>query len=110
MSLSVFMDHACVSLNQENQLRNKSNLNIFTMEKTIGFIGGGRVTKILLQGFKNKNLKFGKVVVTDTNPEVIANLKKLFPEVEEADAATSARQDIVFIALHPPAVMDTLDT
>jgi len=77
--------------------------------KSLGFIGGGRVTKILLQGFKNKNVKFGKVVVTDTNPEVLANLKKLFPEVESSDAKGAASQDIVFIALHPPVVMDTLE-
>jgi len=77
--------------------------------KSIGFIGGGRVTKILLQGFKNKNVNLSKIVVTDTNPEVLANLKKQFPEVESSDAATAARQDIVFIALHPPVVMDTLE-
>jgi pyrroline-5-carboxylate reductase len=41
------------------------------MRRTIGFIGGGRVTKILLQGFKNKNMKFGKIVVADTNHEVL---------------------------------------
>ena len=79
------------------------------MKKSIGFIGGGRVTKILLQGFKNKNVKFGKIVVTDTNPEVLANLKKQFPEVESSDAKVAAGQDIVFIALHPPVVMDTLE-
>jgi pyrroline-5-carboxylate reductase len=79
------------------------------MERSIGFIGGGRVTKILLQGFKNKNVKFGKIVVTDTNPEVLANLKKQFPDVESADAKNAASQDIVFIALHPPVVMDTLE-
>lgn len=79
------------------------------MNKSIGFIGGGRVTKILLQGFKNKNVKPGKIVVTDTNPEVLANLKKQFPEVEPSDAASAASQDIVFIALHPPVVMDTLE-
>ena len=79
------------------------------MNNSIGFIGGGRVTKILLQGFKNKNVKFGKVVVTDTNPEVLANLKKQFPDVESADAKNAASQDIVFIALHPPVVMDTLE-
>ncbi|MCX6334943.1 MAG: NAD(P)-binding domain-containing protein [Bacteroidia bacterium] len=77
--------------------------------KSIGFIGGGRVTRILLQGFMNRNLKFGKVVVTDTNPEVLGNLKKLFPEIETSDAANAARQEIVFIALHPPMVMDTLE-
>jgi pyrroline-5-carboxylate reductase len=79
------------------------------MKHTIGFIGGGRVTKILLQGFKNKNVEFEKVLVTDTNPEVLANLKKQFPEIESTDAKSAASQDIVFIALHPPMVMDTLE-
>ena len=79
------------------------------MNKSIGFIGGGRVTKILLQGFTNKNVKFRKIVVTDTNPEVLVNLKKQFPEVEASEAKVAASQDIVFIALHPPVVMDTLE-
>ena len=79
------------------------------MKHSIGFIGGGRVTKILLQGFKNKDLKYEKVVVTDTNQEVLSDLKKQFPEIEVSDAANAAEQDIVFIALHPPVVMDTLE-
>jgi pyrroline-5-carboxylate reductase len=79
------------------------------MKQSIGFIGGGRVTKILLQGFKNKNVHFEKVVVADTNPEVLVNLKKQFPEVESADTRNAAGQDIVFISLHPPVVMDTLE-
>jgi pyrroline-5-carboxylate reductase len=79
------------------------------MKHSIGFIGGGRVTKILLQGFKNKNVVFEKVLVADTNPEVLANLKKLFPEMLLADAKSAAGQDIVFLALHPPVVMDTLE-
>jgi pyrroline-5-carboxylate reductase len=79
------------------------------MNNSVGFIGGGRVTKILLQGFKNKNVTFGKVVVTDINQEILANLKKQFPEVELSDAKSAASQDIVFIALHPPVVMDTLE-
>ena len=79
------------------------------MKQSVGFIGGGRVTKILLQGFKNKNVKFEKVVITETNPEVVANLKKQFPEIEFADAKNAASQDIVFVALHPPIVMETLE-
>lgn len=79
------------------------------MKQSIGFIGGGRVTRILLQGFKNKNVKFGKVVVVDTNSKVLANLKKQFPEVETADVKSVAGQDFVFISLHPPVVMDTLE-
>jgi len=76
---------------------------------TIGFIGGGRVTRIILQGFKNKNVKFRKAVVADTSLEVLANLKKQFPEIESVDVKNAASQDIVFIALHPPMVMDTLE-
>jgi pyrroline-5-carboxylate reductase len=79
------------------------------MKKSIGFIGGGRVTRILLQGFKNKSVKFSKVVVADTNPDVLTNLKKHFPYVEAASAAAAAGQDIVFISLHPPLVADMLE-
>jgi pyrroline-5-carboxylate reductase len=77
--------------------------------QSVGFIGGGRVTRILLQGFKNKNVKFRKIAVIDTNPEVLANLKKQFPDIVTDDAKSVAGQDIVIIALHPPVVMDTLE-
>jgi len=77
--------------------------------KSIGFIGGGRVTKILLQGFNNKKIKFRKVVVSDTNPEVLADLKLKFPEIEAGDSLSAAGLDIVIISLHPPVVMDALE-
>jgi pyrroline-5-carboxylate reductase len=77
--------------------------------KSLGFIGGGRITKILLQAFKNKNAHFSKIVVADTNPDVSGNLKKSFPDIQVDDASATASQDIVFISLHPPVVMDTLE-
>jgi pyrroline-5-carboxylate reductase len=79
------------------------------MKQSIGFIGGGRVTRILLQAFKNKNAKFSKIVVTDTNADVSGNLKKSFPNIQVDNASVAASQDIVFISLHPPVVMDTLE-
>jgi pyrroline-5-carboxylate reductase len=79
------------------------------MKQSIGFIGGGRVTRILLQAFKNKNTHFSKIVVTDTNPDVSANLKKTFPDIQVDNASVAASQDIVFISLHPPVVIDTLE-
>src|SRR5664279_5597703 len=79
------------------------------MKQSIGFIGGGRVTKILLQAFKNKNAHFSKIVVNDPNLDVSANLKKSFPDIQVDNAFVSASQDIVFISLHPPVVMDTLE-
>jgi len=51
------------------------------MKQSLGFIGGGRVTRILLQAFKNKNAHFNKIVVTDTNTDVSGNLKKSFPDI-----------------------------
>jgi pyrroline-5-carboxylate reductase len=79
------------------------------MKQSIGFIGGGRVTRILLQAFKNKNAHFSKIVVTDTNPDVSGNLKKSFPDIQIDNPSDAASQDIVFISLHPPVVMDTLE-
>ena len=37
--------------------------------KTIVFIGGGRITNIFLQAFKNANVSFKKIVVFDPNTE-----------------------------------------
>jgi pyrroline-5-carboxylate reductase len=77
--------------------------------KSIGFIGGGRITRILLQAFQNKNAKFSKIVVTDTNNEVATNLMKIYPYIKVENPSEAAAQDIVFISLHPPVIMDTLE-
>jgi pyrroline-5-carboxylate reductase len=77
--------------------------------KSLGFIGGGRITKIFLQAFHNKNAKFSQVVITDTNNEVTEKLKKKFPYIQIEKPSVAASQDIVFISLHPPVIMDTLE-
>jgi len=79
------------------------------MKQSVGFIGGGRITKILLQAFSNKNVKFSKVVVTDTNNDVTIKLKDLYPFIQVENTAVAASQDIVFISLHPPVIMETLE-
>lgn len=77
--------------------------------KTLGFIGGGRITKIILQAFKNSNINIEKIAVCDTNQDILHQLKKQFPQIEiSADPVVAAKQQIVFIALHPPAIMETL--
>jgi pyrroline-5-carboxylate reductase len=78
--------------------------------KSLGFIGGGRVTKIFLQAFANKEKEFESVIVFDTNPDVLNALKRQFPGITLAETASkAAKQEIVFIALHPPVIMETLD-
>lgn len=80
------------------------------MEKSIGFIGGGRITRILLQAFKNRNVRFKDIVVTDPDNKALEKLKTCYPSYRIVDPATAAAQDIVFISLHPPIIMDTLES
>ena len=79
------------------------------MKASIGFIGGGRITKIFLHGFKNAGLEFVSVKVFEPNSETLANLERTFPEIEKVETAESAAvQKVVFVAVHPPVVMETL--
>lgn len=72
---------------------------------SIGFIGGGRITRIFLDGWTRANSLPDHIVVSDCNPEVLAGIKARFPAVETvASSTTAASQDIVFLAVHPPVM------
>lgn len=76
---------------------------------SVGFIGGGRITRIFLQAFKNNQVATDKIVVYDTNPDALVLLSTKFPQViitqEILEAATC---QVVFLAIHPPVMMETL--
>ena len=78
--------------------------------KIIGFIGGGRVTRIFLEGWRRANAIPGKIVVSDCNAETLAKLKTRFPQLETApgNSSAAAAQDIVFLAVHPPVMAEVL--
>ncbi|MGF1587506.1 MAG: pyrroline-5-carboxylate reductase family protein [Bacteroidales bacterium] len=78
--------------------------------KSLGFIGGGRVTRIFLQAFKNVQAEHGNVIVYDNNRDVLSSLKSEFPEIEIVESHEFAsRQEIVFIAVHPPVIKEVLE-
>lgn len=78
--------------------------------KSLGFIGGGRITRIFLQAFVNKKAIFDSISVFDTNPETLQLLKLRFPFIQILNSASEAApKDIVFLALHPPVIMETLE-
>ena len=78
--------------------------------KSLGFIGGGRVTRIFLQAFVNKKAIFESISVFDTNPETLQALKLQFPFIQILTSASeTAKKDVVFLALHPPVIMETLE-
>ena len=81
------------------------------MERNIGFIGGGRITRIFLEVWKRNKEKLDNVVVSDANPELLGKLKDRFPEITTSpqDNSGPARQELIFVALHPPAVKETLE-
>lgn len=79
--------------------------------KSMGFIGGGRVTKILLNGFKKARIELDNVMVYDTNSESLKELKKELPEIKTMsdDNELAASQDMVFLAVHPSTMASVLN-
>ncbi|MDW7760190.1 MAG: NAD(P)-binding domain-containing protein [Acidobacteriota bacterium] len=81
------------------------------INKSLGFIGGGRVTRIILEGFHRKGIEFPEVVASDIDPAALARIRDIFPGIRTAhnDNTAPAGCDLVFLALHPPACPAVLD-
>ena len=79
-------------------------------DKSIGFIGGGRIARIMLGGFKRAGKMPRQIVVSDSNNEALNSLKTEFPGITIAlnDNRSAAATDLVFVALHPPAIKEFL--
>ena len=78
--------------------------------QSIGFIGGGRVAKIILKGWSRVGKLPNKIVVSDTNADVLNKLKNEFLQIETivGYAKIPAACDIVLIGLHPPVMSEVL--
>ena len=78
--------------------------------QSIGFIGGGRITRIFLTAFKNASISFQHISVLDTNEVILTDLTAKFNEINvtPSDFTMVANADIVILAVHPPAMMETL--
>jgi pyrroline-5-carboxylate reductase len=79
-------------------------------DKSVGFIGAGRITRILLGGFRRAGKLPSKVVVSDTNEGILQKLKNEFSEIDTALNGNhqAASQDLIFVALHPPVMSNSL--
>ena len=74
---------------------------------TIGFIGGGRITRIFLGGWELAQKTPQAILVSDPNSEVLGALQARFPEIRTtADNSLAAGQDLVFLAVHPPVLAE----
>ncbi len=96
------MEHTTNDGNREGMVTMK--------ERSLGFIGGGRIAMILLSALEKNGSLPAQVVVSDMNEAPLTSLKERFPSIKMVTGgnAEAAGQDIVFVALHPPAAGDVL--
>ncbi len=80
-----------------------------TTRGTIGFIGGGRATRFLLQGWQAAGAIPEQVLVTDCNRDVLERLGRDFPRIEVVAAEAAASCKVVILAVHPPVMPDVLE-
>lgn len=77
-------------------------------KSTIGFIGGGRVTRLLLQALKQKDALPEKVVIADPSDD----MKKQVQAIDDTAINCVSKNtdalnvDILFLAVHPPVMKD----
>ncbi len=79
--------------------------------RQIGFVGGGRITAILIQSMRDAKQPIGGILVSDSDESVRRSLAKRFPEVEVTDDnRRPAQRDVVFLSLHPPVLKQVAAT
>lgn len=78
-------------------------------EKSFGFIGGGRVVRIILKALQNENQLPAKIIISDSNQEILNRIKTEFPSVIITSKNTEpAECDYVFVSLHPPVIASVI--
>lgn len=77
------------------------------MEKTLGFIGGGRLTGIFLGGLRKAGALSQKIMVSDVREEALERIKSSFPGIHAylKDNSKPFSADYVFLAVPPPLVL-----
>lgn len=75
--------------------------------RSIGFIGGGRITRIFLEGWTRAHKLPASITVSDPSAQTLTKLKARFPAITTTpDNAQAAGEEIVFLAVHPPGMAD----
>lgn len=78
--------------------------------KTIGFIGGGRITKIILNAFQNADIHFERILVYDINEATMSELKSRYPKIIiTSNIEDPVHSELVVLATHPPVTVEVLE-
>ena len=71
---------------------------------SIGFIGGGRVTRVLVGGWLHGNALPGSTTVSEPDDRAFTQLAEQCPDVRRGSLEQAASAGVVFLALHPPVL------
>ena len=71
--------------------------------QSVGFVGGGRIARIMLEGWRRAGALPANIVVADPNPAALQALKSRFPSIEVClgDNSRAASQAVVMLGIHP---------
>jgi pyrroline-5-carboxylate reductase len=77
---------------------------------SIGFIGGGRISYLLLERLKKADALPEKIVVTDPNLDRREIFKSIHPDKIDFRSKNSeaVRSRVIFLAVHPPIIKEVL--
>jgi len=79
-------------------------------DQTVGFVGGGRVARIILGGWRRTGTPLPAVVVSDADAAVLERLHAEFPAITcTADNRVAGAQPVVLFGMHPPAFPAVLE-
>jgi len=73
-------------------------------QQRVGFIGGGRVARVLVGGWRHAEAAPREILVNEPDDAAFARLAELSPEVQRSSMEEAATTDVVFVALHPPVI------
>lgn len=73
---------------------------------SVAFIGGGRVARILVDGWKRSGQTPARIIVVEPDSTALGLLQESAPEVSEAQPGDIRSCGLVFLAVHPPAMKE----
>ncbi len=79
------------------------------MTLTVGFIGGGRVTRFLLDGWSQAGVMPPDVLVTDPDTTALERLLAAHPNIRAVPPERAGASELVVLAVHPPVMKAALE-
>ncbi len=80
-----------------------------TSYRSVAFIGGGRIARILLEGWRVSEKMPDSILVVEPDESALALLRDIAIEVRAVDVGDLSACDVVFLAVHPPALKGVLE-